>query len=76
MTDRSLPLTSQIPRVPRIPLTLSPSKGDDVASAWFDRLTMSGRGASHAPTPLTFACPAPEGSPSKGARVPIAGRRP
>ena len=42
MTDHLSPLTSKVPRAPQDPLTLSPSKGDDVASAWFDRLTMSG----------------------------------
>ena len=68
MTDHLSPLTSKVPRAPRVPLTLSPSKGDDVVSAWFDRFTTSGGGASRSRTPLTL-------SPSKGAPLSIAGQR-
>ena len=36
-------------------LTLSLSTGAGVAAAWFDRLTMSGGGASCLPRPLTLS---------------------
>ena len=72
MTDHLSPLTSQVPRAPQDPLTLSPSKGDDVASAWFDRLTMSGGGASRLCSPLA---PALQQTGPRGAPLSIAGQR-